>query len=89
MKLAELLPSVADRLVIEHGTVPADELYEDLRAGSRNGGAFDLRKFAVGEPLPQTDAEGEGYALYRLGDAVVSRDIHAAILEAIRLCRSL
>lgn len=78
-----------DRLLIEHGTMPADALYEELRPGSRNGGAFDLRKFADGAPLPETELDGEGYALYRLGDAVASRDIHAAVLEALRLCRSL
>jgi 2,4-dienoyl-CoA reductase-like NADH-dependent reductase (Old Yellow Enzyme family) len=78
-----------DRLVIEHGTVPSDQLYQDLQPSSRNGGAFDLRKFADGEPLPETDMAGEGYALFRIGDAVVSRDIHAAILEALRLCRVL
>ena len=30
-----------------------------------------------------------GYLLYRIGDAVSSRNIHAAIYDALRLCKSL
>lgn len=77
---------MTDRLVIEHGTVPMDALYLDLRDGSANKGAFDLRAFAEGEPLGES---GDGYLLYRIGDAVTSRDIHAAVLEAKRLCQAL
>ncbi len=76
------------RLVIEHGTLPAEELYDSLRGGSANGGAFDMRALVAGEPLPELES-AEGYALFRIGDAVSSRDIHAAILEAFRLCRTL
>ena len=40
-------------------------------------------------PQP-VDANPTGaYALYRLGDAMAARDIHAAILDANRLCRVL
>ena len=76
-----------DRVVIDHGTVPADELYLALRDGSRNKGEFDLRAFAAGQPAAAE--EGDGYLLFRIGDAVSSRDIHAAILDANRLCRAL
>jgi N-methyl-L-proline demethylase len=30
-----------------------------------------------------------GYLLYRIGDAVSSRNIHAAIYDALRLCKNL
>ncbi len=29
------------------------------------------------------------FRLYRVGDAVASRDIHAAILDSLRLCHTL
>ena len=32
----------ADHVVVEHGTLPADELYHGLKAGSRNHGEIDL-----------------------------------------------
>lgn len=77
---------LADRVVIDHGTVPADELYLALRDGSRNKGEFDLRAFAAGAPAAEA---GDGHLLFRIGDAVSSRDIHAAILEGNRLARAL
>jgi hypothetical protein len=30
-----------------------------------------------------------GYALYRIGDAVASRNIHAAVYDALRLAKDL
>ncbi|MDK3018808.1 oxidoreductase [Pseudodonghicola flavimaris] len=77
----------ADRVVIENGTLPMDELYRELAEGSDNKGAFDLYAMAEGGAVaaPKT----ETYQLYRIGDAVSSRDIHAAILEATRLCRTI
>ena len=34
-------------------------------------------------------ADGGGFQLFRIGDAVSSRNVHAAILDAFRLCRVL
>ena len=76
-----------DQLVIEHGTTPADELFHDLRASATNIGTPDLDALIDGEPQPQQD--GESYQLFRIGDAVASRNIHAAVLDAFRLCRVL
>ncbi|WP_137390252.1 FAD-dependent oxidoreductase [Rhodoligotrophos defluvii] len=78
-----------DRLIIERGTMPMDELYRDMRARSRNDGVIDLDAFAAGERQGLMLNPDGTYALYRIGDAVSSRDIHAAILDAMRLCRSL
>jgi NADPH-dependent 2,4-dienoyl-CoA reductase/sulfur reductase-like enzyme len=75
-----------DQVVVEHGTLPLDELYFELHAGSVNGGEIDQR--AMIELQPQTvvrNAAG-AYRLWRIGDAVASRNIHAAIYEAMRLC---
>ena len=76
-----------DQLIVEHGTTPADEVFHELRAASSNRGAMDVEALLAGEPQPLVDSPG--FALFRIGDAVTSRNIHAAILEAYRLCRVL
>ncbi|WP_338548801.1 FAD-dependent oxidoreductase [Roseovarius phycicola] len=76
-----------DTLIYEHGTLPVDTLYLELAGSARNGGLPDLAAWATAEPQPK--ANGEGFDLYRIGDAVSSRDIHAAILDAARLCARL
>ncbi|MEQ8664123.1 MAG: NADH:flavin oxidoreductase [Rhodospirillales bacterium] len=73
----------ADHIVIEHGTVPLDDLYADLIDGSANQGVTDYDALIAGEPQP----EGIGHLLFRVGDAVASRTIHAAIYDALRLCK--
>ena len=58
-------------------------LYAELVPGSANKGAVDYRALLAGQPQPVT---GPGYQLFRIGDAVNSRNIHAAIFDALRLC---
>ncbi len=74
-----------DQVVVEHGTVPADGLYHALCASSTNGGMTDLEALLAVRPQPISRPEGL-FALYRVGDAVASRDIHAAVLDSLRLC---
>ena len=76
---------VVDQVVAEFGTLPNDALYLALRDGSANGGELDPRALIDGQPQPA--AGGEGFVLYRLGDALAGRNIHAAIYDAARLCR--
>ena len=79
----------ADHIVVEHGTLPADELYHALKAGSRNHGEVDLDALREGRPQA-IDANPAGrYQLFRVGDAVASRNIHAAIYDSLRLCKDL
>ena len=73
----------ADQIIVEHGMVPADEVYEECRSQSRNDGVTDIDALLAGAPQPH---EGEGYALYRIGDAVSSRNVAAAMFDALRLC---
>ncbi|MEJ1161267.1 NADH:flavin oxidoreductase [Prosthecomicrobium sp. N25] len=75
----------ADQVVVEHGTLPLDELYFALKPLSLNLGALDQRAFV--ELRPQTAAANpEGrFRLYRIGDAVASRNIHAAVYDGLRL----
>ena len=77
----------ADQLVVEHGTRPADALFHALREASSNRGVVDPRALLEGRPQPGTDAGA--FALFRIGDAVSSRNIHSAVLDAFRLCRVL
>lgn len=77
----------ADYVVAEHGTRPDEALYAELAPLSGNRGRIDF--FALKANRPQPEPENEGFALYRIGDTVASRDIHAAIYEAARLCLTL
>ena len=78
-----------DQVVIEHGTVPLDELYFALLPGSRNAGELDHDALLAGRAQTiERDPDGR-YELYRIGDAVASRNIHAAVLDAARLSRAL
>jgi NADPH-dependent 2,4-dienoyl-CoA reductase/sulfur reductase-like enzyme len=79
----------ADQIVVEHGTVPLDELYFALKPQSRNLGAVDYAALIEARPhTPVRNAEGR-FALYRIGDAVASRNIHAAVYDALRLMKDL
>ncbi len=83
----ERVEMVCDTLIYEHGTLPVDALYLDLATKARNRGLPDLEAWTAAQPQP--DHPGAGFDLYRIGDATSSRDIHAAILDAARLCTRL
>ena len=73
-----------DQVVVEHGTAPLDDLYFELKPLSRNLGAVDYDKLVHGGDIfPGTNSEGR-FDLFRIGDAVASRNIHAAIYDGIR-----
>jgi len=80
-----------DHVVVEHGVVPDEDLYLALRPGSTNDGVVDLQALAAGRPQPAFAAAGSdpGYLLYRVGDAVASRDVASALLDARRLLQGL
>ncbi|MEM1048575.1 MAG: NADH:flavin oxidoreductase [Pseudomonadota bacterium] len=78
---------VADRIIVEHGTVPVDPVFQALKPLSRNAGVTDLA--AVKHGAPQPAGHDGDLALYRVGDCVASRNIAAAIYDAFRLCRTL
>jgi 2,4-dienoyl-CoA reductase-like NADH-dependent reductase (Old Yellow Enzyme family) len=77
---------VADQVIVEHGTIPADQLYRDLRAESVNDGVSDIDALIAGRPQPVSARQSMQFELHRIGDAVASRNIHAAVLDALRLC---
>jgi hypothetical protein len=73
-----------DQVVVEHGTAPLDDLYLSLKPLSKNGGAVDYERLVGGGDIfPARNPQG-GFVLFRIGDAVASRNIHAAIYDGIR-----
>lgn len=77
----------ADQVIVEQGSVPMDEVYKEARKRSCNDGVTDLR--ALVEVKSQPKAREHGFELHRIGDAVSSRNIHAAMLDALRVCSAL
>lgn len=83
---AETEPLVVDHVVVEHGTLPNDGLYTELLPGSSNLGEVDHRALLAHEAQTVIRNEAGRYQLFRIGDAVTSRNIHAAVYDALRLC---
>jgi 2,4-dienoyl-CoA reductase-like NADH-dependent reductase (Old Yellow Enzyme family) len=84
----DLHERTADQVVTDFGTLAVDEVYQDLRAGSVNDGVKDIDALIAGKPQP-VGSRGTSFELYRIGDASASRNIAAAIYDALRLCRTL
>jgi NADPH-dependent 2,4-dienoyl-CoA reductase/sulfur reductase-like enzyme len=82
-----------DQIVVNHGTVPLDELYFELKPQSTNLGAVDYDALVAGRPQSagrEARRNPAGlFELYRIGDAVSSRNTHAAIYDALRLVKDL
>jgi len=76
-----------EQVVVEHGTLPLDDLYFALKPSSLNGGEIDYRSLIEGRPQTITRNPDGRFRLYRIGDAVASRNVHAAIYDALRLAK--
>ncbi|MHB1302708.1 MAG: oxidoreductase [Acidiphilium sp.] len=76
---------VVDHVVVDFGTLPVDAVYGELKMRSVNRGQIDAAAMIAGRPQPH--AGEDGFALYRIGDAAAGRNIHAAIYDALRLCK--
>lgn len=87
----ELKDWTTDQVVVEQGTVPLDEVFQSLKEQSANDGHTDINALLNCEPQPQTESgKGKGeFNLYRIGDAVSSRSLHAALLDAYRIAVAL
>jgi 2,4-dienoyl-CoA reductase-like NADH-dependent reductase (Old Yellow Enzyme family)/thioredoxin reductase len=75
-----------DQIIVNQGTIPLDDLYFALKPLSRNQGELDQAAVISGRGalFPAHDPDA-AFDLYRIGDAVSSRNIHAAIYDALRL----
>ena len=76
-----------ERVVAELGTEPVDDLFHALKAVSSNRGVTDVDALKAGRAQPGLLAPPAGVLLYRIGDAVASRDVHAAMLDALRVLK--
>ena len=77
---------LVDQVVVEHGTLPLDELYFALKPGSVNLGEVDYAALVAGRPQTLARNPDGRYRLLRIGDAVQSRNVHAAVYDALRFC---
>lgn len=82
---------VVDQIVIENGVRPSEELYYALKASSINNGQVDNDAMFNIQPQPILNDEKAkgGMILWRLGDCVAQRNVHAAMYDALRLCKDL
>ncbi|CZT37001.1 NADH:flavin oxidoreductase [Rhizobium sp. 9140] len=78
-----------DQIVVNHGTIPLDDLYFDLRPASTNLGEVAYDALIAGHPQTVTRNPSGTYQLFRIGDAVAARNTHAAIYDALRLAKDL
>jgi 2,4-dienoyl-CoA reductase-like NADH-dependent reductase (Old Yellow Enzyme family) len=82
------LERLVDQVVVNHGTLPLDELYFALKPLSRNLGEVDTAALLEGRPQALRRNPAGAFELFRIGDAVAARNTHAAILDALRLLRA-
>lgn len=80
---------LVDQLVINHGTLPLDGIYFDLVPSSSNLGELDHDAFITGKPQQIVSNPEGSYQLFRIGDAVSARNVHAAIFDALRLLKDI
>ncbi|SFR40293.1 NADH:flavin oxidoreductase [Litoreibacter janthinus] len=78
-----------DQVVVNYGTMPMDELYHELRPQSSNDGAVDHDALIACAPQTTVRNPDGLFQLFRIGDAVSSRNTHAAIYDALRLVRAI
>jgi N-methyl-L-proline demethylase len=78
-----------DVVVADHGTSANADLYFELKPGSSNVGAVDYLALTEGRPQSLVRNPDGKYQLFRIGDAVASRNIHAAVYDALRLVKDL
>ncbi len=77
------------QIVVEHGTIPNSELYFDLKKDSINLGSIDYNSLIRGKLNEKVINKDGKYFLYRVGDAISSRNIHASIYDSLRICKDL
>jgi NADPH-dependent 2,4-dienoyl-CoA reductase/sulfur reductase-like enzyme len=78
-----------DQIVVNHGTRPMDDLYFDLKPMSVNLGEVDYAALIEGRPQAIERNPDGAFQLFRIGDAISSRNTHAAIYDALRLLKDI
>jgi 2,4-dienoyl-CoA reductase-like NADH-dependent reductase (Old Yellow Enzyme family) len=78
-----------DWVVADHGTAATADLYFELKQRSTNRGEVDHAALLAGRPQAVVTNPDGAFQLFRIGDAVASRNIHAAVYDALRLLKDL
>jgi 2,4-dienoyl-CoA reductase-like NADH-dependent reductase (Old Yellow Enzyme family)/thioredoxin reductase len=78
-----------DQIVVNHGTIPLDDLYFELKPASTNLGEMSHEQLIAGEPQTVVRNPEGKFQLFRIGDAVAARNTHAAIYDALRLLKDI
>ncbi len=80
---------VVDQIVVNHGTIPLDELYFELKPLSRNLGETSYDQLLDGRPQSVIRNPEGRFQLFRIGDAVAARNTHAAIYDGLRIAKDI
>jgi 2,4-dienoyl-CoA reductase-like NADH-dependent reductase (Old Yellow Enzyme family)/thioredoxin reductase len=80
---------VVDQIVINHGTIPLDELYFELKPRSSNLGETSYDQLLDGKPQSVIRNPEGRFQLFRIGDAVAARNTHAAIYDGLRIAKDI
>ncbi len=80
---------LVDQVIVNHGTRPLDDLYFELKPQSTNLGEVDYEALSTGGVQAVAANPDGGFRLFRIGDAVASRNTHAAIYDALRIVKDL
>ncbi|MEX1215010.1 FAD-dependent oxidoreductase [Saccharospirillum sp.] len=78
-----------DQVVVNYGITPMADIYFELKPHSSNGGEINYDDLIVGKAQNVVRNEDGRFQLFRIGDAVESRNTHAAIYDALRLVKDL
>jgi len=78
-----------DQVVVNYGITPMADIYFELKPHSSNRGEVNYDDLIVGAPQSETSNPDGRFQLFRIGDAVESRNTHAAIYDALRLVKDI
>ncbi len=78
-----------DQVVVEFATKPVDDLYFELKPKSSNNGEVDHKALIFGQPQKLVRNKKGTFQLFRIGDAVAARNVHAAMYDAVRLVKDM
>ena len=81
--------STYDQIILNYGIKPLDDLYFDLISFSKNEGELNYDDLIKGKEQNIIKNSENRFSLYRIGDAISSRNIHAAIYDALRLIKNM
>ena len=80
---------VFDQIIVNHGTLPLDELYFELKPESSNGGEVSHDQLLAGQSQSVVRNADGRFQLFRIGDAVAARNTHAAIYDGLRIAKDI